>query len=430
MGSAISFIIGLLVIAIIITIHETGHFLASRLVKVKVETFAIGWGRALKRWHSKGIEYRINIFPLGGYCRLDSESLLAVHPLKRIFVYLAGSLFNLIFAILIFSLFFSLSYQAAVLPNKIVVSNDYPTLFEELNLSTTPFISGDEIIAINNNVVEDFSDIQRLLASEKKGSTTSFDILRDNKVISASTKGIWDNEQKKNLYGISYFMKPIINQVKESSPEAIAGLSNGDTIISFNNHKIENSLDLISLLAENPSLIELEVITKDNQQKTIKFYPTITNEGNAVLSFSFYQEIKSYKGDNLFKSISNGFKEAFSTFVQTFKLIPNLFKGKNRLDNTVAGPLRISYIIGSMRNVGLRALLHVVASVSASLAAANFIPLPGLDGGAIVIGIIEIIRKKPLSETLYFRFQSVGLVLLLILMILVISSDLQFFFSY
>ena len=127
MGSLFSFAIGLALIAIMITVHETGHFLAAKAVEVTVETFAIGWGKAVKRWYSKGVEYRINIFPLGGYCQLkggdsnEAGSLFAVSPLKRIVVFLAGPLFNILLAILILTPFFMLNYEEAVFPNKIVI---------------------------------------------------------------------------------------------------------------------------------------------------------------------------------------------------------------------------------------------------------------------------------------------------------------------
>ena len=430
MAPVISFFIGLLVIALIITVHETGHFFVSRLVGVNVETFAIGWGKAIKKWTSKGVEYRINIFPLGGYCRLDARSLFSVHPLKRISVFLAGSLFNLILAFLIFALFFSFNYQETVYPNKIVVSSDYPSLFEDLNQSASPFVTGDQILAINGKKVDDFSDIQRLLALVKKGKTTHFEVLRDAEKINITTSGVWDKEQKKNLYGISYFLEPKVDFIQELSPEALSGLSNGDTIVALNGQPIRNSFDLLSLFSENPSFVELQVVTEDQKSKVIEYYPTKNSEGAIVISFGFHREIKMRSGQNFVNSLLNALKETLSTFSQTFTLLPTLIMGKSSLNGSVAGPLRISYIIGSMRSVGLRALLHVTASVSASLAAANFLPLPGLDGGSIVIGIIELFRKKQLSQSIYYRFQSIGLLFLLILMIFVIGSDLRFFFSY
>jgi len=70
MDGVVSFLIGFLSIALMVTIHETGHFVFARLSGITVEVFAIGWGKAIKRWTVHGVEYRINIFPLGGYCKL------------------------------------------------------------------------------------------------------------------------------------------------------------------------------------------------------------------------------------------------------------------------------------------------------------------------------------------------------------------------
>jgi regulator of sigma E protease len=114
--------------------------------------------------------------------------------------------------------------------------------------------------------------------------------------------------------------------------------------------------------------------------------------------------------------------------LDTFLLIPKLFSGAFAMDEVVAGPLRISYVIGEMRNAGIRAILHLLAMVSISLAAANLLPIPGLDGGSILLSILEILRRKPVSPRIYVRFQSVGLLFLFLLMLFVVAGDLRFFF--
>jgi regulator of sigma E protease len=83
-------------------------------------------------------------------------------------------------------------------------------------------------------------------------------------------------------------------------------------------------------------------------------------------------------------------------------------------------------MIGEMRNAGLRAMLHLLAMVSISLAVANLLPIPGLDGGSIAMSLYEAIRGKPVQAKIYARFQMVGLALLVLLMILVITSDIRF----
>ena len=108
-----------------VSIHELGHFLAAKASSITVEVFAYGWGKPLRTWRRGETEFRINMFPIGGYCRLkgaddlgralangnnefthiEQGSLFAAPPLKRIFTYIAGPLANLIFAFIIFAFY-------------------------------------------------------------------------------------------------------------------------------------------------------------------------------------------------------------------------------------------------------------------------------------------------------------------------------------
>ncbi|MGI6466572.1 MAG: RIP metalloprotease RseP [Sphaerochaetaceae bacterium] len=429
-ASIISFIIGIFVIALMITVHESGHFLAARLVNVKVKTFAIGFGKAIKKWRSNGVEYRLNIFPLGGYCQIASEgenSLFAVNPFKRIVVYIAGAFFNLIFAFVVFTPFFMMNYTTISYPNQIVVAQDYPTLFGPNN-NATNFKTGDTIISIDGNKVNDFEEIESLL-SKNKNEVVEFVVIRDNKELKFSQKGIYNKELNKILFGVSYYLEPVVGDIDPNGIEALFNLEIGDRIISFNNYEINNSFDFLTVLATNPSSINLVVQKSSNQIKEISFTPLRDPNGNIELRFDFDKEFKQLKGQNIFSSIKSALVETSKQFIETFKLIFSLFSTKSDVDNSVAGPIRISYIIGSMRTSGIRAILHVTALVSISLAAANCLPLPGLDGGHILLNIVELIRGKRLPMSLYLNFQKVGLVILLLLMIFVVSTDLKFLFS-
>jgi regulator of sigma E protease len=104
-----------------------------------------------------------------------------------------------------------------------------------------------------------------------------------------------------------------------------------------------------------------------------------------------------------------------------------LFSGTGELRDSVAGPLRISYVIGEMRNAGIRAVLHLLAMVSISLSVVNLLPIPGLDGGTILLTLIEAVRGRPISSKWYVRYQSIGVAFLMILVFFVMSGDIRFF---
>lgn len=453
MDGVVSFLIGFLSIALMVTIHETGHFVFARLSGITVEVFAIGWGKAIKRWTVHGVEYRINIFPLGGYCKLkgtddlqrslhaggksftsmEEGSLFAVSPIRRIMTYLGGPLFNLLFAMVIFIPFFTLGYETVSNPNRIVVTSDYPKTFgiEEGSPHAAQMAglkTGDIVIGIEDESIGNFSSLQSVLARQKAGIPTTFTIERNGTISTFEITGIVDKKTERLLFGISTYIEPKIGAISALSPESMTALSEGDVILKAQGHAVENTFDLLEILSDNPSWIELQVQHADGTLDTITYSPTRTIDGKISFGYNFARTLEHVSGQPFGQAIWSSFAQTGVSVVETFLLIPKLFSGAFAMDEVVAGPLRISYVIGEMRNAGVRAILHLLAMVSISLAAANLLPIPGLDGGSILLSLIEIVRRKSVSPRMYVRFQSVGLLFLFLLMLFVVAGDLRFFF--
>lgn len=454
MGGMLSFLIGFAAIALMVTIHETGHFLAARIMGITVETFAIGWGRAILRWRTKGVEYRINIFPLGGYCKLKGSedlrrsldeggasfstaepgSLFFVSPLRRIATYLAGPLANLIFALLVFSCFFALGHDAAILPARIVLTSDYPAIFD--TDTSQPHAardgglrSGDIVTSIDGVPTPDFSMIQRQLALQETGSPTRFSIIRGDEALTLDIHGIEQRETGKPFFGISYELEPVVGRVDPLSPEAVAGLEVGDRILAVLGVPVDNTWDVLQILEDDPQVISLLVEDEDGGQRLLSCSPLRDEHGGLSLGFAFSRIIERRDGQPFAESMKSGLAETARAVTDTLTLLPRLLQGAFALDEVVAGPLRISYVIGETREAGLRALLHLMAMVSVSLAAANLLPIPGLDGGSILLSLIELVAGRTISPRMYVRFQSFGLAFLMVLMVLVVAGDLRFIFS-
>lgn len=449
MGLLLSFIIGLVAIAALITIHESGHFLFARLVGIEVETFAIGWGKTVYQRKKGATTYKINMFPLGGYCQLkgseelkaaleapkgaefkkEKGSLFAAHPFKRIVVFLGGSLCNFIFAIVLLIPFFSMSYETISYPNKIVVTSDYPKTFGS---ETTPSAaklgglqSGDYIESINSVKINSFSDIQKIIEQNKE-EPLHITLTRDGKRESVTVE---PRQVDGNfVVGISYFLEPVVGHVEALSSEAVASLQEGDRIIKIGDKRVYNTFDVAEILSDNPNIVTFTLL-RGTEEVELSFQPIKNSEGANEYRFSFMYESRLQKGLSLFKSVKSAFDGVFSIVRQTFSLIPHLFSGSVRAKEAIAGPIRISFVIGEMRNAGLRSFLQLLAAVSASLAIANLLPIPGLDGGAILLSFIALVLKREISVRLYYRYQSIGLALLLILMIFVLYQDIGFLFS-
>jgi regulator of sigma E protease len=434
-----------------ITIHEAGHYFGARLSHIDVEVFAIGWGKAIKKWYRNGIEYRLNIFILGGYCKLkgsddllrsiqrddntfttiEKGSLFAAHPLKRIITYLAGPLQNLIFAFLIFIPFFMIGHTDFQDSSKILLTRDYPTIYQEIENSAYDggIRSEDIILSINGEKLSSFQEIAQKINEYDGEGPLSVEIKRGSTISTQLITPTFDKENNRYLFGITNALTPTIDEVKSLTPESIASLATGDTIISVNGITTPYSMDVITQLLLNENSVEMVVKGIDGTLRNISYHPFIDENGNMTLNFSFKRNTSYIDGYPFFTSISHSFTHTITSIKETFYFLGQLFTGAFSLSDSLAGPIRISYIIGEMRTSGVRSFLQLLAMISISLGVANLIPLPGLDGGYILLSLIELLRNRTFSPKLYVRFQTLGVIILSILMIFVLFSDAKFLFS-
>ncbi len=170
-------IYGLIILGIIVFIHEMGHFLFAVLCGVKVEAFSIGMGPVVLHKKIKNVDWRLSLLPLGGYCSMkgeqdfaqsyengdskiyaDSDSLYGVHPLKRALIAFAGPFFNLILTFVSFFIIALVGYSYWSASGKIQLANElYPEI--QSAVAKSGLLSGDEIIQINNEKIEDFNSL-------------------------------------------------------------------------------------------------------------------------------------------------------------------------------------------------------------------------------------------------------------------------------
>ena len=221
---------GLLCLFFLILFHEFGHFLAAKLFGVKVESFSVGFGPILIHKKIHGTDYRISLFPLGGYCGMKGEkdfqnameaklpqiegekdSLYGIHPLKRALIGFAGPFFNFFFAFIAYSLISGIGYKYYTYSNSILINeNITSSVAKDAGLE-----SGDIITSINGKVTNDFSDLIQeisvrpdedlILTVVRNGQNLSFNLHSEmdkatgsGKIgIAADTSKILEKESKK-----------------------------------------------------------------------------------------------------------------------------------------------------------------------------------------------------------------------------------------
>ncbi len=361
-------IIGILALSFIVFFHELGHFIFAKFFGVKVLAFSIGMGPIILHKTIKGTDYRLSLLPFGGYCSMEGEQ----------------------------------DFQKAIDENMKEIPKTPTSLY-----GVHPF---KRILIVFAGPFFNF-----LIG------IICFTII--------SMVG----------YQYSSFSNEIvIPDETYESPARQAGLKTGDKILFINGKKIENFRSIqqeVSLSPKKNLNIEIERGNQilDYQIKTIMNKET----GSGILgvfpnvdSLAVF-DVPTY---SFFPAIWHGITETIDFTKLTVKSIGILFSGVN-ITNVVAGPARVTTIMGETLTesfkddfrIGLYSTLSVIALISISLGFMNLLPIPVLDGGLILFGLIELFFKKQIPPKVQVKVQYFGIAIIACLFILGITGDIRYF---
>ena len=400
-------VIAIIVLGVLVFVHELGHFLVAKWANVYVEKFSIGFGPVLLSKKYGETEYVLSALPLGGYVKMygeqndDEPGKETYDPAKegrsfrdksawhKAAIIIAGPLFNVIFAIIIFwALYMSgiPSFQA------VVGEVEKDSVAETAGLKT-----GDIITSVNNEKVRSWNEFASIIAempNEKVDITLS-----DNRKISLTVS------EKAG------FLKD--DKIISINGEKITSWSNSATYIRGNPDK-----ELLVEVERAGKIIELKVTPKPNKQvidgkeQTIGLIGIAPIDGNATVHYGPIAAMgmgleKSYE---LTKMIYIGFAKLIK------QEIPS---------DSLGGPILIVQTAAQSADSGFSTLLIFMAAISINLAVFNLLPIPVLDGGQLAIITAEGVMGRPLGEKALGAFQMFGLVIILSLMVFAFYNDIM-----
>ncbi|HOV39223.1 MAG TPA: site-2 protease family protein [Spirochaetales bacterium] len=448
-------LLGLIGLGIVVFIHEFGHFLAAKLLGIGVEVFSIGWGKRLFSFQYKGTEYRISLLPIGGFCKLKGEeafnqnlsdeigkdqlhppdSFYAASPWKRIVVAFSGPAFNLVSAIVAFTLVWYMGFSYPTFSNRIILESDYPSGYSErFPAKEGGLQTGDEIIAINGTPIETYRDIQEIV-SRSPGKPLTFTYRREGKIGEAVIIPDLNKDTGAGRIGVYAWIPPIIEEVRKDSSAYIAGLKKGDVILQVDGEEVPHTLAFLKKLSEARSRSVRITYEREGKIEETKLLPHYTETEVLDTGIIFRAIVHSVRSPSFPNALQKGWEETKSTLVETFRSLGLLFKGIN-LSKAVSGPIRITYYVGEIASqgfskdisTGITSSLSFLALLSVTLFFMNLLPIPVLDGGLILMFLIELLIRRRLPTKFVYRYQYLGFIIILGLILLATMSDVLFFF--
>ena len=436
-------------LGVLVTIHEFGHFIVARMCNVHVQRFSVGMGPVFyKKCDKHGTEFALSAIPLGGYVSMITNKLIELEPeiknqlteeqLKNTFdskpkahraaIMFAGPLANFLLSIVIFTGIFLNTVDPKIVP--VINSVNQEIIYS----NNETFKANDKILSINNVSVKEAKDINlELLSYAGYSGDLMFSVERDNsdKPINVFV-GLKDflptSQSQADPTGslgikVEYFMQPIIGKVISGGSADRAGIKSNDKILEINNSKILFANDIQKKVSENPNRsLEFKLI-RDGE---IIYLPVNIdsqineNVTKGILGVSFGAS------RNFRQSISKGIYETYNLSLKTLQFIGKMITGNMGTEN-LSGPIGIAQMAGNTAQAGFLPFMYLMALLSISLAVLNLLPIPVLDGGQLTLLGIEAIRGKPLPEKAENIIYTGGAVLVGMLMIFAIFNDISRF---
>ena len=438
-------------IGVLVFIHELGHFLAAKLTGMRADVFAVGFGKRLFGYNKKtgftfgdlpkdfdgegNTDYRLSLLPLGGYVKIPGmvdESFDTEFAKKepepyefrsksfwqKTFVITAGVIMNLLLAILIF-------WGANYFKGKpVTLTTTLGYVEENSPADSLGFQKGDLVRSVNGVPIDNWDDLRSEMYINTIGEDLNVTVERNGveKTLFVERNKIPDLEKEGELITPEGY-KPYVAEVFKDTPADKAGLLSGDVVLSLDGNNLGSSTEFINIVSQNAG-VELQAKVLRGTD-TLQLAVVPGSDGKIGISISQVFEGKSeYRTFGFFESFYVAAADLINLTKLTFSVGGKVVTGQVEFGKAFGGPVRIAQLAAKSADVGIESFLFFLAVLSLSLAIINILPFPVLDGGHLLMIIIETIARREIPVKVKIAINNTGFVLLLLLMAFIIYNDI------
>jgi regulator of sigma E protease len=417
------------VLGFMILIHEFGHYAVAKWLGVRVEQFAIGFGKRLIGFRKGETDYRINAIPLGGYVKMSGENPMderSDDPREfmnhsrwhRFLIAIAGPTMNILLAIVLLTIIYMVHYE-------------YPAIYDQSPVigwvaKDTPaakagFQVGDRITRIDGveNPTWKQVDLQQALSP---GQPLAVSIDRNGQTIEKTVVPEATGLDQIGYAGWAPKEDTVtITDLQDNMPAAKAGLKEGDRIISLDSKPVPALAAMVESLEVTKDKPISLTVERDGQEKTFTLQPVLSEKRYRIGIGTMQMKVKTLPFAAAF---SLSLEENKQNALLILKLVKKMAQFKMSL-KSIEGPIRIGQAAGeAARSKGWTPLMGLTAAISLNLGIFNLLPIPILDGGVILFLLIEGLMRRDISMNIKERVYQAAFVFLVLFAVMVIWNDL------
>src|SRR5215510_4562179 len=417
-----------LVLGVLVFVHEFGHYAVAKLCGVRVEVFSLGFGKRLWGFRRGDTDYRLSLLPLGGYVKMAGENPMeertgdpgefTSHPRwQRFLIAIAGPVMNIILAIVVLTGVYMFHHEYGAFERRAV---DVFFIAPGSPAEKAGIRPGDKIVKIDD--VENPNWTQAItLFGLSPNQPVDITVKRGDQLL--PMKVTPESSAPDHVGQVGLMPPEIVGTLEENLPAAKAGIKLGDILLSVDGTPVRNTQDVYDVLQKTQDKPVEILVWRDGTKQTFTVQPVLADSPSQGKKYRIGFGAMAVERLPFFAALSNAYEECKTNSLLIFKLLGKMIE-RPVLFKQMSGPIGITMLSGEAAERGFSYLMWVMALISLNLAVFNLLPIPILDGGLMLMLIIEGVMRRDIKQEIKERVYQVAFVFLLVFAAVVIHNDL------